>query len=176
MPAARGRAYASSGPWRVNFRDTIIAGWGRASTRRSFCPVRVTHTSTSMRASPSVRRAGRGAAFRTPARAVASRGEGRGARPRATDEQLIGVGQGVCPPPSATLPSRAGSAESTRSSTGQTTRQAVQAGGQRAHRAPAHAQLTSVVDGMGITQYSGFAVFFVSTERFPCRSGCVCHY
>eukprot|EP00964_Phaeocystis_antarctica_P054729 scaffold32205_cov65-Phaeocystis_antarctica.AAC.3 len=36
------------------------------------------------------------AASRTPARAIASRGEGRGARPRATDEQLVGVGQGVC--------------------------------------------------------------------------------
>eukprot|EP00964_Phaeocystis_antarctica_P058140 scaffold34462_cov56-Phaeocystis_antarctica.AAC.9 len=32
---------------------------------------------------------------RTPARAIASGGEGRGARPRATDEQLVGVGQGV---------------------------------------------------------------------------------
>ena len=37
------------------------------------------------------------AASRTPARAV---GEGRGARPRATDEQLVGVGQGVCALPS----------------------------------------------------------------------------
>eukprot|EP00964_Phaeocystis_antarctica_P130684 scaffold94562_cov58-Phaeocystis_antarctica.AAC.1 len=37
---------------------------------------------------------------RTPARAVASRGEGRGARPRATDEQLVGVRQGVCVLPS----------------------------------------------------------------------------
>eukprot|EP00964_Phaeocystis_antarctica_P054504 scaffold32040_cov69-Phaeocystis_antarctica.AAC.2 len=35
------------------------------------------------------------AASRTPrARAIASAGEGRGARPRATDEQLVGVGQG----------------------------------------------------------------------------------
>eukprot|EP00964_Phaeocystis_antarctica_P033699 scaffold19101_cov53-Phaeocystis_antarctica.AAC.7 len=33
---------------------------------------------------------------RTPARAISSRGEGRGAHPRATDEQLVGVGQGVC--------------------------------------------------------------------------------
>eukprot|EP00964_Phaeocystis_antarctica_P157292 scaffold127415_cov63-Phaeocystis_antarctica.AAC.1 len=32
---------------------------------------------------------------RTPARAIL-RGEGRGARPRAPDEQLVGVGQGVC--------------------------------------------------------------------------------
>eukprot|EP00964_Phaeocystis_antarctica_P117124 scaffold80963_cov72-Phaeocystis_antarctica.AAC.1 len=40
------------------------------------------------------------AASRTPARAVASRGEGRGARPRATDEQLVGIGQGVCVLPS----------------------------------------------------------------------------
>eukprot|EP00964_Phaeocystis_antarctica_P061667 scaffold36871_cov49-Phaeocystis_antarctica.AAC.2 len=37
---------------------------------------------------------------RTPARAIASGGEGRGARPRATDEQLVGVGQGVCALPS----------------------------------------------------------------------------
>ena len=37
-----------------------------------------------------------GAASRNPARAVASRGEGRVAPPRATDEQLVGVGQGVC--------------------------------------------------------------------------------
>ena len=42
----------------------------------------------------SVRRA---ASQRTPARAI---GEGRGARPRATDEQLVGVGQGVCALPS----------------------------------------------------------------------------
>ena len=40
------------------------------------------------------------AASRTPARAIASRGEGRGARPRATDEQLVGVVQGVCALPS----------------------------------------------------------------------------
>ena len=40
------------------------------------------------------------AASRTPARAVASRGEGRVARPRATDQQLVGVGQGVCGLPS----------------------------------------------------------------------------
>eukprot|EP00964_Phaeocystis_antarctica_P078703 scaffold48962_cov58-Phaeocystis_antarctica.AAC.4 len=33
---------------------------------------------------------------RTPARAVSSGGEGRGARPRATNEQLVGVGQGAC--------------------------------------------------------------------------------
>ena len=38
-----------------------------------------------------------------PARAIASRGEGRGARPGATDEQLVGVGQGVC-----VLPNRKG--------------------------------------------------------------------
>eukprot|EP00964_Phaeocystis_antarctica_P060773 scaffold36265_cov43-Phaeocystis_antarctica.AAC.4 len=37
---------------------------------------------------------------RTPARAIASGGEGRGARPRATDEQLVGVGQGGCVLPS----------------------------------------------------------------------------
>ena len=36
------------------------------------------------------------AASRSPARAVASKGEGRGARPRATDGQLVGGGQGVC--------------------------------------------------------------------------------
>ena len=36
----------------------------------------------------------------TPARAIASRGEGRVARPRATDEQLVGVGQGGCELPS----------------------------------------------------------------------------
>ena len=41
-----------------------------------------------------------GAASRTPARAI---GEGRVARPRATDQQLVGVGQGVC-----RLPSRTG--------------------------------------------------------------------
>eukprot|EP00964_Phaeocystis_antarctica_P017046 scaffold9391_cov52-Phaeocystis_antarctica.AAC.3 len=35
-------------------------------------------------------------ASRTPARAVASRGKGRVAPPRATDQQLVGVGQGVC--------------------------------------------------------------------------------
>eukprot|EP00964_Phaeocystis_antarctica_P012381 scaffold6827_cov55-Phaeocystis_antarctica.AAC.2 len=34
------------------------------------------------------------AVSRTPARAIASRGEGRGARPRATNEQLVGIGQG----------------------------------------------------------------------------------
>eukprot|EP00964_Phaeocystis_antarctica_P074397 scaffold45742_cov55-Phaeocystis_antarctica.AAC.1 len=34
------------------------------------------------------------------ARANASGGEGRGARPRATDEQLVGVGQRVCGLPS----------------------------------------------------------------------------
>ena len=39
------------------------------------------------------------AASRTPARAIVI-GEGRGARPRATDEQLVGVGQGVCGLPS----------------------------------------------------------------------------
>jgi len=33
---------------------------------------------------------------RSPARAIASGGEGRGARPRAADEQLVGGGQGVC--------------------------------------------------------------------------------
>eukprot|EP00964_Phaeocystis_antarctica_P041806 scaffold23936_cov57-Phaeocystis_antarctica.AAC.1 len=37
---------------------------------------------------------------RTPARAIASRGQGRGVRPRATDEQLVGVGQGGCALPS----------------------------------------------------------------------------
>ena len=37
---------------------------------------------------------------RSPARAIASGGEGRGARPRATDEQLVGGGQGVCGLPS----------------------------------------------------------------------------
>jgi hypothetical protein len=36
------------------------------------------------------------AASRSPARAKASGGEGRGARPRAADEQLVGGGQGVC--------------------------------------------------------------------------------
>ena len=45
----------------------------------------------------SVRRAGLGAASRRPAQANASGGvEGRGALPRATDEQLVGVGQGAC--------------------------------------------------------------------------------
>eukprot|EP00964_Phaeocystis_antarctica_P116988 scaffold80854_cov54-Phaeocystis_antarctica.AAC.2 len=39
----------------------------------------------------------RRAASRTPARAIE---EGRGARPRATDEQLVGVVQGVCALPS----------------------------------------------------------------------------
>eukprot|EP00964_Phaeocystis_antarctica_P105113 scaffold70189_cov57-Phaeocystis_antarctica.AAC.4 len=36
------------------------------------------------------------AASGSPARAIASGGEGRGARPRATDDQLVGVGQRVC--------------------------------------------------------------------------------
>jgi len=36
------------------------------------------------------------AASRSPARAKASGGEGRGAHPRAADEQLVGGGQGVC--------------------------------------------------------------------------------
>jgi hypothetical protein len=36
------------------------------------------------------------AASRSPARAIASGGEGRGARPRAADDQLVGGGQGVC--------------------------------------------------------------------------------
>ena len=35
-------------------------------------------------------------ASRSPARAIASGGEGRGARPRAADEQLVGGGQFVC--------------------------------------------------------------------------------
>ena len=33
---------------------------------------------------------------RTPVRAIASRGESRGARPCATDQQLVGIGQGGC--------------------------------------------------------------------------------
>ena len=66
---------------------TPIAGWDRANSRRRFCPV----TRTSMRAL--VRRA----ASRTPARSVV---EGRGARPCATNEQLVGVGQGVYALPS----------------------------------------------------------------------------
>ena len=32
----------------------------------------------------------------SPVQAIASRGEDQGARPRATDEQLVGGGQGVC--------------------------------------------------------------------------------
>ena len=36
------------------------------------------------------------AASQSPTRAIASGGEGRGARPRAADEQLVGGGQGVC--------------------------------------------------------------------------------
>ena len=40
------------------------------------------------------------AASRTPARVIASSGEGQSTRPRATDEQLVGVGQGVCELPS----------------------------------------------------------------------------
>ena len=71
----------------VGFRRTQIAGWDRASGRRRFYPV------THLDVGGSVQRA----ASRTPARAV---GEGRGARPRATDEQLVGVGQGVCVLPS----------------------------------------------------------------------------
>ena len=71
----------------VGFRHTQIAGWGRASGRRRFYPV------THLDVEGSVQRA----ASRTPARAV---GEGRGARPRATNEQLVGVGQGVCALPS----------------------------------------------------------------------------
>ena len=43
-----------------------------------------------------------GAASRRPARAIASGGEGGGARPRAADEQLVGGGQGVCVLPSRT--------------------------------------------------------------------------
>ena len=74
----------------VGVRHMQIAGWSRASGRRRICPV----THTSIRAS--VRRA----ASRTPAQAIVSRGEGRGARPRATDEQLVGVVQGVCALPS----------------------------------------------------------------------------
>eukprot|EP00964_Phaeocystis_antarctica_P102580 scaffold67915_cov54-Phaeocystis_antarctica.AAC.1 len=49
-----------------------------------------------------------GAVSRTPARAIASRGEGRGACPRATDEQLVGVGQGVCALPSRKQGARCG--------------------------------------------------------------------
>ena len=37
---------------------------------------------------------------RTPFRAIASRDESRGARPRATDHQLVGIGQGGCALPS----------------------------------------------------------------------------
>ena len=40
------------------------------------------------------------AASRRPARAIASGGEGRGARPRAADAQLVGGGEGVCGLPS----------------------------------------------------------------------------
>ena len=47
---------------------------------------------------------GRGAVPRTPARAIVSRREGRGARPCATGEKLVGCGQPLC-----TLPSRTGS-------------------------------------------------------------------
>ena len=74
----------------VGFRHTQIAGCGRASSRHIFCSV----TRTSIRASGGS--VWRGATSRTPARAIASGGEGRGARPRATDEQLVGGGQGVC--------------------------------------------------------------------------------
>ena len=70
----------------VGFRHTQIAGWGRASGRRRFYPV----------AHLDVEGSGQRAASRTPARAVASRGKGRVAPPRATDQQLVGVGQGVC--------------------------------------------------------------------------------
>ena len=78
----------------VGFRHTQIAGCGRASSRHIFCSV----TRTSIRASGGS--VWRGATSRTPARAIASGGEGRGARPRATDEQLVGGGQGVCALPS----------------------------------------------------------------------------
>ena len=37
---------------------------------------------------------------RTPVRAIASRDESRGARPRATNQQLVGIGQGGCTLPS----------------------------------------------------------------------------
>ena len=74
----------------AGFRHTHIAGCGPANRRHRFCSV----TRTSMR--DLVRRAG----SRTPARAIASGGEGRVARPRATDEQLVGGGQGVCVLPS----------------------------------------------------------------------------
>ena len=46
---------------------------------------------------PAKKAPARAASQRTPAQAV---GEGRGARPLATDEQLVGVGQGVCALPS----------------------------------------------------------------------------
>ena len=49
-------------------------------------------------------RSSRAAASRSPALVIASRGEGLGVRPRATGEQLVGVGQGGC-----ALPSRKGS-------------------------------------------------------------------
>ena len=66
----------------------LIAGYGTGS-RHGLCLGR---THTSVRAS--------GAASRRPARAIASGGEGGGARPRAADEQLVGGGEGKCPLPS----------------------------------------------------------------------------
>ena len=52
------------------------------------------------RADPISRRA---ASWSPGARVIASGGEGQGVRPRATDAQLVGGGQGVC-----ALPSRKG--------------------------------------------------------------------
>ena len=67
---------------------------------RSLCGVAVSYTPDH---SHECSQSSRGAGPRPPARAISSGGEGRGARPRATGEQLVRVGQGVC-----VLPSREG--------------------------------------------------------------------
>ena len=69
-------------------RHAQVAGHGTGSRHR-LCLGR---TYTSVRAL--------GAASRRPARAIASGGEGGGARPRAADEQLVGGVKGVCVLPS----------------------------------------------------------------------------
>ena len=76
---------------RVRVRDchAQVAGCCRSSSHR-LCS---SHEHTCSRRSL-------GAASRSPARAIAKTGEGRGARPCATDEQLVGGGQGACALPS----------------------------------------------------------------------------
>eukprot|EP00964_Phaeocystis_antarctica_P049980 scaffold28957_cov67-Phaeocystis_antarctica.AAC.3 len=107
------------------------------------------------------------AASRTPARVIASRGEGRGARPRATDEQLVGVGQGV-----RVLPSQK---ESTRCGVryGPEGKRAWGSGGARGGRywrvggracAERTANMTSMVVTLDVSKLSGWL-----NARAPCR-------